>query len=184
MKSFGWPFILCALHLTQPEPPHLDYTIGNPSPMFSQGSLSPVCTGKHCFSWGAIASSGAHEPWDHLVLLQILPPASVWSKLPYFLYTHHLLCPGFAWNPSNLLHRCSPEGFLLVQFTIPSSLFKEFPTSSFFLKLLPAYQTKDEFGADILKLLVPMLLIYSPLQKMNRTLFFKDLIYNIVSIYN
>lgn len=47
------------------------------------------------------------------------------------------------------------------------------------------YQTIDVFRVNILKFLVPVIPIYSPLQKMNGTLFEKNkLIHNVVFIYN
>lgn len=115
-----------------------------------------------------------HQPqYGTSALIFSIPPTPSVQVLPGTLQTY--------------FRSCIPEGFLLVQFTIPSSLFKEFPTSSFFLKLLPMYQTIDVFRVNILKLLVPVIPIYSPLQKMNRTLFEKKkqkLTHNVVFIYN
>lgn len=162
-KPFVWPLVLCTLHLTQPDLPHLDDTICDPSSLFSKGSLSLTCRGKqflfmcHCFCWGTWRSSLLTNTSTSVNMGQV---PSCW---PYLLCTHHLLDPGFAWYPFNLLHSRPPEGFILVQFAIPSSLFKEFPTSTFFLKLLPVYQMIDVFRANILKLLFPMTPIYWPL---------------------
>ena len=125
VKPFWWPFVLHALHLTSPEPSHPDYTLVTHVLCFLD--IHPI--------WSASASTFSQWVFASAEARIIIPFSNCFPQLQYgtghpishcFLFIHYILWPGFAWYPPNPLHNLTPEGFLLLQFTISFLLFPNF----------------------------------------------------------